>query len=136
MEKMKKENKIRVIYKAPGHEPEWREVLNDLDSFQGLVNGYIECVPWDDRYLMIVNEEGKLRDMPGNFIFYGDEIAGPAVWVAKSGWEFASILDDKFLDEVLWYTIGRNLEDDEDDITAELDLEDLFRELMERGGRG
>lgn len=132
---MSKTNYIRVLYKAPGKEPEWREISNELKSFQALVKGLIEPVPWDDRYLMIVNEEGKLEGMRWNFRFYGDDIVGPVVWVAKDGPEFAGILDDKFKDEVTFFTIGGNAEDDDDDILKVV-LDDLYKEMLERRGRG
>lgn len=132
---MSKTNYIRVLYKAPGKEPEWREISNELKSFQALVKGHIEPVPWDDRYLMIVNEEGKLEGMRWNFRFYGDDIVGPVVWVAKDGPEFAGILDDKFKDEVTFFTIGGNAEDDDDDILKVV-LDDLYKEMLERRGRG
>lgn len=132
---MSKTNYIRVLYKAPGKEPEWREIPNELESFQALVKGHIECVAWDDRYLMIVNDEGKLKGMRWNFRFYGDDIVGPVVWVAKDGPEFAGILDDKFKDEVTFFTIGGNAEDDDEDILS-FDLDDLVKEMLERGGRG
>lgn len=132
---MSKLNYIRVLVKAPGKAPEWREIPNELESFQALVKGHIECVPWDDRYLMIVNDEGKLEGLRYNFRFYGDDIVGPVVWVAKGGEEFAGILDDKFKDEVTFFTVGGNAEDDDDDILS-FDLEDLVKEMLERGGRG
>lgn len=133
---MAKKNCIRVLYKAPGKEPEWREISNELESFQALVKGYIECVPWDNRYLMIVNAEGKLEGLQYNFKFYDDDIVGPVAWVTKDGPEFASILNDKFKDEVTFYTIGGNAEDDDEDIlNCGLDIDDLVRELIERGGR-
>lgn len=134
---MGKEKSIRVLYKAPGKEPEWREISNGLKSFQELVNGYIECLTWDGRYLMIVNKEGKLKGLRFNFKFYGDDIVGPVFWVSQDRDEFASILDDKFKDEVTFFTIGGNAEDDDDDIlNCGLDIDDLFREMIERGGRG
>ena len=84
---------------------------------------------------MIVNDEGKLEGLRYNFRFYGDDIVGPVVWVAKGGEEFAGILDDKFKDEVTFFTVGGNAEDDDDDILS-FDLEDLVKEMLERGGRG
>lgn len=133
---MGKEKSIRVLYKAPGKEPEWREISNDLKSFQELINGYIECLTWDDRYLMIVNNEGKLKGLRFNFKFYGDDIVGPVVWVSLDRGEFAGILNDKFKDEVTFYTIGGNADDDDEDIlNCGLDLDDLVREMIERGGR-
>lgn len=132
---MLKLNYIRVLYKAPGKDPEWREISNELKSFQALVEGNIECVLWDDRYLMIVNENGKLDGLRYNFRFYGDDIVGPVVWVATDGPEFAGILDDKFKDEITFFTVGGNAEDDDDD-SLNVELEDLVKEMLERGGRG
>ena len=132
---MSKSNYIRVLFKAPGKEPGWREIPNDLESFQALVKGHIECVPWDDRYLMIVNGEGKLEGLRYNFRFYGDDIVGPVVWVAKDGLEFAGILDDKFKDEVTFFTVGGNAEDDEDDILNVV-LDDLYKEMLKRLEKG
>lgn len=132
---MGKNELIRAVYKKPGHEPEWMFLDNDLENYQDLLGGYIEVVPWDDRYLMIVNEEGKLQGLPRNFTFYGDNIAGPALWVAQTGADFTGILDDHFIDEVRFFTCGGNLEDDPDDVGVSLDLEDFFNELIERGGK-
>lgn len=39
-----------------------------LEELQGFVGGYIEIVRIDDERLMVVNEEGKLNDLPINSI--------------------------------------------------------------------
>ena len=61
--------KIKCIVKRPdeqfGHTT-W--ISDSLENLQKTVGGYIETVSIDDHELvLIVNEEGKLRDMPYNF---------------------------------------------------------------------
>ena len=61
--------KIKCIIKRPdeqfGHVT-W--ISDSLENLQKTVGGYIETVSIDDHELvLIVNEEGKLRDMPYNF---------------------------------------------------------------------
>lgn len=61
--------KIKCIVKRPdeqfGHVT-W--VSDSLENLQKTVGGYIETVSIDDHELvLIVNEEGKLRNMPYNF---------------------------------------------------------------------
>ena len=61
--------KIKAIVKRPdeqfGHVA-W--ISDSLENLQKTVGGYIEAVSIDNHELvLIVNEEGKLRDMPYNF---------------------------------------------------------------------
>ena len=43
---------------------------------------------------MIVNEDGKLLDLPDNFLWHGDHIKGNAVFVGIKGDEFTDIDKD------------------------------------------
>ena len=93
-------NNIRVIYKAPAREAKIITITNDLSSYQNLVQGYIETVPlftwyhegYVHRIIMIVNEEGMLRDLPMQTIF-GMKIAGPAV-ICELKWDHVEHMDD------------------------------------------
>ena len=38
----------------------------ELDELQSIVGGYIEIIRLDDEWLMIINDEGKLYQMPLN----------------------------------------------------------------------
>lgn len=62
-------NKLAVILKVTG------EVVNTMpkngkdfkfEELQKIVGGYIEIVNLDDNHIMVVNEEGKLMDLPYN----------------------------------------------------------------------
>lgn len=85
--------KIKVVVKEVGSRAKEIEVVNKLESFQTLVDGYIECLTvriGGEVGLMIVNEEGKLRgDCKFNFDFLGlDQIFGDVVFVGIYGDEF------------------------------------------------
>ena len=81
---------MRVVIKKPGKMAEARDVANTLESFQSLVGGYIETVYLTNHLIMIVNEEGKLLDLPNNFTWHNDPIKGNAV--------FVGVKDDEFVD--------------------------------------
>ena len=60
--------KIKCIVKRPdeqfGHVT-W--ISDSLENLQKTVGGYIETVTLDNGVVLIVNEEGRLRNMPYNF---------------------------------------------------------------------
>jgi len=99
---------MRAVIKKPGKAAYAIDVLNSLDVYQALVGGYIEVVQLTQRHAMIVNEEGKLLDLPGNFKWHGDTIMGNAVFVGFKGDDFTDI--DPDMEESL---IGYWKEDEE-----------------------
>lgn len=83
--------KIHVMVKEPGEKWQRREVDNTLRTFQGMVGGHIETVTvTPDRLVLIVNEEGKLQELPENVLFRNDWLVGTVVAVGVAGEEFAS----------------------------------------------
>ena len=83
--------KIHVMVKEPGEKWQRREVDNNLRTFQGLVGGHIEAVTvTPDRLVLIVNEEGKLQELPENVLFRNDWLVGTVVAVGVAGEDFAS----------------------------------------------
>lgn len=126
------EEYINVIVKEPGKAPVEITIRNELAPLNDLVDGYIETVQWDARYVLIVNEEGKLRHMECNFLLRNmDMIVGTAVWAGVDGEDLASVAPG-LLEEVTEET-GYG-PDAEEDILACGDLEDILAELL--GGDG
>lgn len=87
-------NRIKCIIKRPD-EPAGHEsyIRNDLEAFQSTVDGYIETIPCGDA-VIIVNEEGKIRNLPENFRYVNvmpDMIHGTVVVVGIDGEEFADV---------------------------------------------
>jgi hypothetical protein len=77
---------MKVIYIEPKKLPIIKEVKNNLETFQELVEGLIQVLPISDNYLLIFNEEGKLINLEPNFYIYGgqDIIFGNAVIVKEN----------------------------------------------------
>ncbi len=80
---------IRVIVKEPGRPGKEVMVPNDITSFWKLVGGYIEVHAYNEDTLIVMNEEGKLRELAPNFFWGGDLIVGPVVFVGTDGEDFA-----------------------------------------------
>ena len=89
-------NHLRVVVKAPGEPPLEKTIPHTLEALQHEVGGYIEMLRMGD-WLVLVNEEGKLRQLPPNISLapYG-WLVGTIVVLAQDARdpaEFAS-LDD------------------------------------------
>lgn len=83
-------NKIKAIVKRPdelvGH---MTEIPNTLESLQRTVNGYIETLSIGGSTVLIMNDEGKIRNLEPNFFIrehgYSDIICGTVVVVGSDG---------------------------------------------------
>lgn len=60
---MKKE-KIKILKLEPHEELKEIEIENSLEALQKEVEGYIEFIRVDKNHALIVNEEGKIRQLP------------------------------------------------------------------------
>jgi hypothetical protein len=68
---------LRVVIKKVDENPAECLILNDLESMQRIVNGYLESVSFASGIVMICNEEGKFKsDCGPNFSLNGDTIHG------------------------------------------------------------
>lgn len=102
---------LRVIILHPKQAPEVKEVPNALESLQSIVGGYIESVRLKAdgfKYVVLVNEEGKLKGLQPNLVWMGDVLVGPAVFT-KSDDEgaFVSLDDDDVVRVKTWATVSR-----------------------------
>ena len=116
---------LTAIIKEPGWAPEIVEIPDELENYQRIVDGYIECVRWDDEHVLIVNDEGKLRGLDNNFRYGGDIIVGTAIWIGVDGEDFTDI-QPGLIDEVEDFTGWHRYDLDAD--TA--DLEDLIQTAL------
>lgn len=75
--------KIKVIIKEPYKDAVIKEVIDDLKTIQSIIDGYLEVVPFPTvkGVDLIVNEEGKLDKLDGNFFIphYKDCIVGTCI---------------------------------------------------------
>lgn len=98
--------KLRAIIKRPdedyGHVC---HISGTLENLQKIVGGHIETVPLTSDHVLIVNEEGKLKGLPGNFVFRRhDLIVGTAIVLGVDGEEFT----DATMDLQIWKQLLKN----------------------------
>lgn len=83
---------INVWIKEPGLSPRHAKIKNDLKELQQIVGGYIEVVTMQNdagtRFILIINEEGKINGLDPNFWMYGDLVVGPAIFAGENHEEF------------------------------------------------
>lgn len=93
---MKKE-KLKILLKKVGYEPEIKFIDNTLKAKQKIVGGLIEVIDFEDDTLIVCNEEGKLLDLPPNTIFDMDYIAGDYFVVGNDfeNADFKSLTDEQ-----------------------------------------
>ena len=84
---------MRILMKEPGKDPHVMIIPNDLRTIQLLIDGYIETHTLTDGLVMIVDEEGKLKNKKPNFrvAALNDTIVGNAIFCGEDGDEFADI---------------------------------------------
>ena len=82
---------MKAIRKKPGCAPEVIEVENTLKALQAEVDGYIETVTIASDAVVICNEEGRLRGMSYNCLFFG------MVFVGRNKDEFCDVPEADFL---------------------------------------
>lgn len=87
----KKNDKIRVIRKAPGKAPEAIRIPNTLEALQAEVGGYIEAVRIASDCVIVCDEEGLLKNKPMNQTKIGWRFAGTVLLVGTRGEEFTDI---------------------------------------------
>ena len=84
-----KSEKITALFIAPNEKPKVIETENELEKYQELVNGYIQCLDYGS-VTIICNEEGKINHLPLNRALYDREgslyeiIAGNMVLVSTT----------------------------------------------------
>lgn len=87
-----------VIIKEPRKMMEKRELDDlELETMQNIVGGYIEEIaPFENSNLtMIINEEGKIKDLEPNIRLGADYIAGTLVIVGNEKCGYRGLTDNE-----------------------------------------
>ncbi len=91
--------KIKAIVKKVNQEPAAMEIDNTLDSYQNLVGGYIEMIPFPNvkNVCIILNEEGKLDGLEPTLLVpeYKDVLAGNFAVVGTKDGDTVSLSDQQ-----------------------------------------
>ena len=86
---------MKVVVKKVGQEPEVKEI-DGLHEMQEIVGGYIEAfLITNDPIVCVCNEEGKLMNLPANFICNGDVIVGDVFFCGTDEEDFISLTDEQ-----------------------------------------
>lgn len=100
------------------------EIEDNLKTYQDYVGGCIECVTFESRYVMIVNDNGLFEDLPYNKLasaLYASKfcamspIVGNAIIVGKDGENFKSVPFDVVMEINRLAFYLRQLEDNKAD---------------------
>ena len=85
---------MRVIVKKPNQKSETIEVGNELEELQQLVGGYIETIPYKDNIIILLDEEGRLKDSEDNIVVskYG-MLVGNIIFIGTEGEDFTSLTE-------------------------------------------
>ncbi len=90
-----KEDRIRVLIVEPDQAPKLSVIDNTLESLQKIVGGYIESVWLSDSASLILNEEGKIENLPPNRRLDQDIIVGTFLIVGTNDSEYLCSLCDE-----------------------------------------
>lgn len=95
---LEKEQNIKVVLCEPGKKARVTTIMNNLESLQKMVGGYIEAIyPFEDQVAIVCNEEGKINGLELNRSLRDEKhkiydiIAGPFMIVGLSEDNFASL---------------------------------------------
>ena len=97
--------KNKIIFKKPNREPMIKEVDEiTLEMLQKMVEGWIEAIlPFENsKFVMILNEEGKINGLEPNLNLIYDTIVGNVVIIKADGEDFTGLNDDE-IKEALQY---------------------------------
>ena len=87
-----KETQSLVCIKEPDKEAVIEPLFdNTLESFQKAVGGYIETLTISKDLVLIVNEEGRIHNLPFNTSVLGAPLYGTILAVGIRGDEFSSV---------------------------------------------
>ena len=86
---------MKIVVKKAGQQPEIKEIENELHTMQEIVGGYIQCISLPENIFCVCNEEGKLMNLPPNFVYNTDVIVGDVFFCAASEEDFESLSDEQ-----------------------------------------
>lgn len=93
--------KYKVIMCEPEKLARITEIEASLESYQSIVEGYIECLyPFKDKACIVANDEGKINGMPLNRALKSegklyDIVAGTFFIIGIEGDDFCSLTNEQ-----------------------------------------
>lgn len=91
-------NMIKVVVVEPNKEPYTKEIENTLGAIQLEVDGYMQAVPYNEQFVFLMDEDGKLKNKyPNRYLGTqnADFVAGKMLVVKTEGEDFVSMSDEE-----------------------------------------
>lgn len=86
---------MKIVVKKAGFNPKVKEIQGELREMQEIVGGYIQCIPFPNNILCVLNEEGKLKNLKPNFIYNSDVIVGDVFFCSAGAEDFESLSEEQ-----------------------------------------
>ena len=101
LEKARNKNKLRVIYKEPGKDPEVRIIPNVFILKKAIINKQLEIIPYQNVFI-VFNKQKEVQTEPINVIFDLCNIKGDLIIVQidLKKREFESLSQE----DIIWFT--------------------------------
>lgn len=87
--------KIKVVFQRPGELSKVLCIPNTLEAFQQLVGGYIETLTLPSGFVIVMNEEGRLKGLRANIISYAGVIVGNVIITKAEDENFVSLTPEQ-----------------------------------------
>ena len=84
---------MRILMKEPGKDPHVMVIPNDIGTIQQLIDGHVERHQLTEGLVMLVDEDGKLKNKQPNFrvAALNDTIVGTAIFCGENEKGFTDI---------------------------------------------
>lgn len=86
--------KIKVLVVEPEKEPYIKEIDNTLEGLQNEVDGFIEVLELERHVDVILNEEGKINNLPFNRAVNNDVLCGTFIVTGEKNGDTISLSDE------------------------------------------
>lgn len=86
---------LKVVYIEPGKPAYEAEIQNDLHALQRSVRGMVQQINLEKGIVMLCNEDGKMKGMPGNRRLGSSVLVGPITVVGFTGKGYRSLAESE-----------------------------------------
>lgn len=86
---------MKIVIKRVNSKPEIKEIEGSLHEMQELVGGHIECLRITDEIICVLNEEGRIKKLPINFMFGKHVIFGDVFFCSEDFEDFCGLTDEQ-----------------------------------------
>ena len=90
-ESIRENGTLHVLKVEVGKEPEVIKIANSLEALQKAVGGYVESFALEGGGIVLIDEEGKLKNKEPNRAFRSDMLVGDFLVVGEKGDDWASL---------------------------------------------